>query len=65
MQLDFWGVLDYIKNLDLNDIDGLFKEWEPIPYEPGAPNIGLSRVPIEENPFSGTTYSFKSTIIPC
>lgn len=53
MQLDFWGIVDYIKNLDLNDIEGLFKEWEPVPYDPAAPNLGLNKVPVEADPFSG------------
>lgn len=54
LQLDFWGILDRIKNLDLYEIEGLFKDWNPVPYDPNAPNIGLSKVPVEDNPFAGT-----------
>lgn len=53
MQLDFWGIVDYIKNLDLNEVEGLFKDWEPVPSDPSAPNLGLNKVPVEADPFSG------------
>lgn len=53
MQLDFWGIADYIKNLDLNDLDGIFKDWDPVPSEPSAPNLGLNKIPVEADPFSG------------